>query len=98
MEEEADDEDFWTNNAMRTMYTDDVISEEMHNPIDPFGLKEQAASTLKRKTWLSDTNGQTPMFNKRERGETSQGRNILQHGNATTGTMLRRRSKFFGID
>ena len=73
MEEEADDEDFWTNNAMRTMYTDDVISEEMHNPIDPFGLKEQAASTLKRKTWLSDTNGQTPMFNKRERGETSQG-------------------------
>ncbi|CAN6828675.1 unnamed protein product [Brassica oleracea] len=76
MEEEADDEDNWTSNAMRRMYTDDVISEEMHNPIDPFGLKEQAASTLKRMTWLSDTNGQTSKFNKRERGETSQGRNL----------------------
>ncbi|KAL0668187.1 hypothetical protein Bca4012_030891 [Brassica carinata] len=76
MEEEADDEDIWTSNAMRRMYTDDVISEEMHNPIDPFGLKEQAASTLKRMTWLSDTNGQTSKFNKRERGETSQGRNL----------------------
>ncbi|KAF2565410.1 hypothetical protein F2Q68_00025842 [Brassica cretica] len=78
MEEEADDEDIWTSNAMRRMYTDDVISEEMHNPIDPFGLKEQAASTLKRMTWLSDTNGQTSKFNKRERG------NISQHGNAAT--------------
>ncbi|KAF2582247.1 hypothetical protein F2Q68_00004363 [Brassica cretica] len=92
MEEEEDDDDLGTNNAQRSLYSVDGSSEEMHNPSDTIGLKEQATSTLKRKMWLSDTTDQTSMFNKREKG------NILQHGNATTGTMLRRRSKFFGID
>ncbi|XP_033128162.1 uncharacterized protein LOC117125811 [Brassica rapa] len=73
MEEEEDDDDLGTNNVQRTLNSVDGSSEDMCNLSDTIGLKEQATPTLKRKMWLFDTTGQTSMFNKREKGETSQG-------------------------
>ncbi|XP_013617766.1 PREDICTED: uncharacterized protein LOC106324324 [Brassica oleracea var. oleracea] len=49
MEEEEKEDELWNGLGMRTIFTDDVITEEMHNPIDPFGVKADREVGMKRK-------------------------------------------------
>ncbi|CAN6809772.1 unnamed protein product, partial [Brassica oleracea var. botrytis] len=67
MEEEEKEDELWNGLGMRTMFTDDVITEEMHNPIDPFGVKADREVGMKRKAWMSEANGNTAKLTNVER-------------------------------
>lgn len=67
-EEEADDDELWSGMGMRTMFSDDINSEEMLNPIYPFGRNTNSKYEIgvKRKTWLTDGNGNAAKFHQGE--------------------------------
>ncbi|XP_013688936.2 uncharacterized protein LOC106392677 [Brassica napus] len=75
MEEEEKEDELWNGSGMRTMFTDEAITEEMYNPIDPFGIKTDREVGIKRKAWMSEANGNTARLTNAERGETSGTRN-----------------------
>ncbi|WZZ49176.1 hypothetical protein YC2023_049283 [Brassica napus] len=52
MEEEEKEDELWNGSGMRTMFTDEAITEEMYNPIDPFGIKTDREVGIKRKAWM----------------------------------------------
>ncbi|CAH8361690.1 unnamed protein product [Eruca vesicaria subsp. sativa] len=50
MEEEADDDELWNGEAMRTMYSDDLNMEEIYAS-RPFVPHRDGSEILKRKAW-----------------------------------------------
>ncbi|CAH8305916.1 unnamed protein product [Eruca vesicaria subsp. sativa] len=50
MEEEADDDELWNGEAMRTMYSDDLNMEEIYAS-RPFSPHRDGSEILKRKAW-----------------------------------------------
>lgn len=80
VEEEEDDlheenaneyDELWSNQAMQTMYSDELNDEKMNNPINPFGTRRDGKELLKRKSWMESVEGNKLMFNRLERGESS---------------------------
>ncbi|KAL0825200.1 hypothetical protein Bca101_048877 [Brassica carinata] len=68
--DDAEDE-MWTNQAMHTMYSGELNTEAMFNPINPSGARRDGKELMKRKTWLEQTEGNKLMLLQLERGETS---------------------------
>lgn len=63
--------EMWTNQAMQTMYSGELNTEVMFNPINPSGSRRDGKELMKRKTWLEQTEGNKIMLLQLERGETS---------------------------
>ena len=53
------------------MYSDDLICDEMYNPIDPFGIRKEKEIGAKRKGWLDDAKKNVASFGCVETGEAS---------------------------
>lgn len=70
-EEEPEYDELWTNQAMRTIYSDDLNHEDMYNPINPFGPRRDGKKLLKRKAWMDAVEGNKLLFNRRKKGESS---------------------------
>ncbi|CAN6843049.1 unnamed protein product [Brassica oleracea] len=75
MEEEADDDQLWSDEGMQTKLSSDVNRDEMYNPLYPASqhfTKETAEDLgLKRKAWLTSDNGNSTSFFKGETSGTS---------------------------
>ena len=75
MEEEADDDYFWSGEGKQTMFSSDVNRDEMYTPPYPFRHRfhkpNEDKACLKRKAWLTSANGNTMKFSQAEKGETS---------------------------
>ncbi|KAG2264938.1 hypothetical protein Bca52824_072017 [Brassica carinata] len=71
IENEADDEELWSGAGKQTMYSDDLICDEMYNPIDPFGIRKEKEIGAKRKGWLDDAEKNVASFGCVETGEAS---------------------------
>ena len=75
MEEEADDDYFWSGEGKQTMFSSDVNRDEMYTPPYPFRHRfhkpNEDKACLKRKAWLTSANGNTMKFSQDEKGETS---------------------------
>ncbi|KAL0670266.1 hypothetical protein Bca4012_032970 [Brassica carinata] len=73
VEEEEDDlheenaneyDELWSNQAMQTMYSDELNDEKMNNPINPFGTRRDGKELLKRKSWMESVEGNKLIFNR----------------------------------
>ncbi|RID78167.1 hypothetical protein BRARA_A01018 [Brassica rapa] len=76
MEEEADDEELWTGDGMRTMYTDET---------EFLALNMEDTSmvrSLKRKAWLADAKENNEKFGQTERGEPSGSKDKRKRSNS----------------
>ncbi|KAF3530012.1 hypothetical protein DY000_02036846 [Brassica cretica] len=79
MENEADDEELWSGAGKQTMYYDDLICDEMYNPIDPFGIRKEKEIGAKRKGWLDDAEKNVASFGCVETGEASSSHGCKRH-------------------
>lgn len=71
MEAEADVDELWNGEAMPNMYTNDLIMDEMYNPIDHFGLKSELDLGGKRKQWMGEVKVNASKFSNMETGQSS---------------------------
>lgn len=76
VEEEADDEELWNGHRKYTMFSSDVDRDEMYNPLYPNGQEFPKGPpedpSLKRKAWLTSTEGNSSMkYFTGEKGESS---------------------------
>ncbi|XP_056854067.1 uncharacterized protein LOC130503474 [Raphanus sativus] len=66
-----DDDELWHGDAMPNMYTDEIVMDEMYNPIDPFGIQAERESGGKRKKWMGETTLNVSKFTRTEVGQSS---------------------------
>ncbi|CAN6829983.1 unnamed protein product [Brassica oleracea] len=93
MDEEADDEYFWSGEGKQTMFSSDVYRDEMYNPLYLFGhhfpKPNEDEAWLKWKAWMTSANGNTMKFAHAEKGETSGVNSAKRGGSSITSSTMR---------
>lgn len=68
---ESDNDEAWDDQAMHTIHSEELNTEEMFNPFNPFGTHSVNREVLKRKAWMEEAEENKSMFRRFEKGETS---------------------------
>ncbi|WZY73388.1 hypothetical protein YC2023_005628 [Brassica napus] len=76
IEEAEEEDDLWNGHTLPNLYSDELNTEEMFNPINPFVDGYDGREGLKRKAWMAEADHNKSKFSSVEQGESSGARSV----------------------